>query len=701
MRSAKETSIDNEERGSKEFACRVKEFHEDYCSSLRASTRWSRITRSVATYFSESNGDDTEIQSGGAQGELTILKPGEYRSLTQSQLNIITQNAPAYEAGAMTSDVQAVEGARLAQTVLSHYLRFKRLDSYRVARAEIAAVCGESVLHVPWDKTAGRKALAGAEEGSPAQAEGEFVFETVPPWRAAYDGLSPDKTRPRAFALLVPRNRYDFAAQFPEHKDAILKASAFDEGMGDFGSAETLSPEVAKDYIAVLYYYAERSADCAEGRQAIVLFDGEDVLEDMPLDYKRCPAFRLAPCERIVGIGGHTNNFDLLPISEAFSAEISIELSNHATFGGQMIAVARGSGVKPHQLGNGMSAIEYDAAGGTNPPPIALQLCQTPKEVSAMTDRLRAMGERILAVSAASRGESVEGDSGSKSALLANAAEQYATSFHQNLARSDEDVGQHLIDTLQVKATVPRIVSLSGKANTAAAREFTGKDLQGVAYICVRAKTPMLDTPDGREAVAQVGLKLPGGLTTFPQYLEFLQTGRHTPHYEGPIADVPLIERENEELLDLNGPLPLVAPTDQHMEHYKGHAKLYSDPEVRRNGALMARIDEHQKLHEERLSKGNPQYAGDIALLMTGQKPLPSPEELNPPKGPPPGPMPPKPPGPPGPPGAGAPPMPPGAPPVNGGPPPGKQPGMPSMPAMPTIPGASGPSGPPPAQAQG
>ncbi len=687
---ARDKSIANE-KGEK-LAARVHEFFTAHCETLKGTKRWSRITRSVGAYYSESDGDETEIQSGGAQGELTLLKPNEYRSLTQSQLNTITQHPPAYEAGAKTSDVKAVEGARLAQMILNHYLRFKRLDNIRVRRAEVAAVCSESFLHAPWDTALGRKALASAD-GESAEAEGDFLFEVAGPWDCAIDYLSPDRTRPRQACFRAARNRYDLAAKYTKHKDAILKAEAFREGLDDFGGhTDVTSPESADDYVAVLYYYCERTTDCPEGREAMI-FDEKIVLEAGPLSYARCPVFRLAPCERIVGPGGHTNNFELLPLTEAFAAEVSVIISNHATFAGQQIAIHKGTGVKPHHLGNGMNSLEWDSGGQNLPPPQALTLCATPPEVFEMANLLRGMGERQLAVSAATRGESVEGDSGSKSALLANAAEKFATSFYTALAGSDEDVGEHIIDTTRRRATVPRMVSIAGKANTAAAREFTGVDLEGVAFVTVRARDPVLDTVEGREWMAPHLLKLQGGITTGEQFKEFMTTGRYTPMYEGPIADVPLIERENEELLDPTKPLPLVAPTDQHTEHYKGHAKLYADPEVRRNQELMARIDQHVQMHEMRLTKGSPEYAGDIALLMTGQRPLPSPEELAGGKN---GGAPPVK-------GAAAPPMPPGAPPANDNAalPSGGPPKMPGMPSMPTDPSTGRPAGPPPAQAQG
>ncbi len=690
MASQRDISLANEQPYSRELASGVREYFSDYTNALSASRRFKRIKRSVQKYYSESGGDETEIQSGGTNGELTLLTPNEYRSLTQSQLNIITQNPPAFEAGAMNRDIRSVRASKLAQIVLNHYLRFKRLDNLRVRRAEIAAVTSESFVHAPWDPGAGRKALVNAE-GTGTQSEGDILFEVVAPWDCAYDWLSPDRTRARQFVVRVPRNRWDLAAQYPKHREAILAADSFSEGLDDFGTAsELMGQQTTKDYVGVLYYYCERTPDRPNGRQAVV-FDEDLVLDDNDLQYERCAVFRLAPAERIVGAGGHTNNFELMPITEAYAAELSIIISNHATFGNQVIAIHKGTGVKPHFLGNGLNGLEWDSQGGMAPPPQALTLCATPKEVFDMTQLLRSTGERFLAVSAASRGESVEGDSGSKSALLAAAAEQFATSFAQALSRSDEDIGMHIIDTLRRHATVPRLISMAGKGSADAAREFVGSDLNGVHSVSVRARTPMLDTPEGRERMLPNLLKIQGGITTGEQLQEFVETGRYTPTYEGPLADTGLIARENDELIDGNAPMPIVAPSDQHAEHYKEHSKLHKDPEVRRDPDLMKRIDQHLAMHEAYLTPTSPQFQ-PIPLLLTGQQPMPPQEQLAAGGGP-------ADPTATGAPGSATPPMPAGAPANDngGGPPVGN---MPSMPSMPVDPSSGRPPMQAPAQAQ-
>jgi ActR/RegA family two-component response regulator len=320
---------------------------------------------------------------------------------------------------------------------------------------------------------------------------------------------------------------------------------------------------------------------------------------------------------------------------------------------------------------------------------MSLNLLATPKEVPDFAQTLKREMETLAAISASNRGEASSAtSSGSKEALLHSAAQQFATSFHQALLRSDEDLGQHIIDAMKVHARTERLIVITGKAQSHAARKFTTDELKHVHLVTVRAPSAIRDTPMGRYESAKDLMKLKNGIETAAQYMTFQHTGRLEELYEGDLSEMILIRREGEELRDMKLEAPIIAPTDLHALHVTEHRALYADPQVRRGGKeLVARIWAHIQAHENALTPGHPEYAGDGVLLITGQKPLPAPQPPQPPQmgggGPGPGPAGPRPPGP-GPGGPGGPPggpRPPGPP---GGP--GAAPGMPPMPKLPIVP---------------
>src|SRR5206468_107766 len=149
-------------------------------------------------------------------------------------------------------------------------------------------------------------------------------------------------------------------------------------------------------------------------------------------------------------------------------------------------------------------------------------------------------------------------------------------------------------------------------------------------------------------------------LTRPEQYFQVLNTGRLDSMYEGEMAELLNIKRENEMLMD--GDVPQALSIDKHSEHIMEHKAVLSDPDLRNDPTLVKNTLDHIQQHIDLLRHTDPGL-----LQLIGETPLPPPP---PPPGsqPPPGMMPP------------------------GGPPPGMPQGGP-----PPSPGP-GPNGPPPPQ---
>ncbi len=145
---------------SSDFAAEAIARFTAHIDDLKRSHRHERMRRSWLMYYSKSRDggwDDTEVQAAGPNGEMTLIRPNEYASLLQNQLNLVTQSPPAYNCVAVNSDSDSLADAIRGNGILDYYMRVFHLDDLRVERAEIAMLMGESHLHARWDPTAGKE----------------------------------------------------------------------------------------------------------------------------------------------------------------------------------------------------------------------------------------------------------------------------------------------------------------------------------------------------------------------------------------------------------------------------------------------------------------------------------------------------------------------------------------------------------------
>lgn len=197
--------------------------------------------------------------------------------------------------------------------------------------------------------------------------------------------------------------------------------------------------------------------------------------------------------------------------------------------------------------------------------------------------------------------------------------------------------------------------------------QYYGFTLQEEPHFLLGDFTVTHNTAAGRLQEAQDLLQ--NKLITNPQhYFEVITTGNIETLYEHETTQILLIRGENEDLID--GKIPPVMLTDQHVNHIKEHATCLDSPDARQDPSIVSAVTQHIQKHVDMLKTANPEL-----LQVLGQTPLP-PDNAPPGAGGPPGaagPHPPggptPPPGPQGPPPNGGPPKPPGPPMPPGGPP--------------------------------
>jgi hypothetical protein len=183
------------------------------------------------------------------------------------------------------------------------------------------------------------------------------------------------------------------------------------------------------------------------------------------------------------------------------------------------------------------------------------------------------------------------------------------------------------------------MVTISGVANKAEAKQFKNTDIDGIDRVIVEDGNPLTQTLAGRIQVAQDLVQ--AGLATKEEYLNVLMTGQLEPVYQFENAQVMRIKEENEQMQ--KGKPVKAMSTDNHPLDIREHIVLLNSPEVRNdpnpNNPIKLAVTQHVLEHLNMWSSIDPRLG--VAL---GISPAPPPPAMN---GMPPG-MPPPPPGAPG-----------------------------------------------------
>jgi hypothetical protein len=190
-------------------------------------------------------------------------------------------------------------------------------------------------------------------------------------------------------------------------------------------------------------------------------------------------------------------------------------------------------------------------------------------------------------------------------------------------------------------ATIPRLISLTGRGNQMFVKEFVGDDISSIKKVRILTSNPMMNTIGGRADIAEKMLQ--NGMIKNPaEYFLVLEGAPPEIMYQNDLSQEDLIHRENEALLD--GRPVIALKTDDHAAHIMHHAATLNDPMVRLNNPRVENILAHMSEHEALAKQMDPFLAG---MISTGKMPqVPPPTGQGGPAIPPPGNAPPGPSGP-------------------------------------------------------
>jgi len=610
-------------RKSEQAAAAVLAKATSYYSQIKSNAYVTKLANMYKFYygnFNKSSAENHSISFTGEEGELVSIPVNMFRNLARHVINIITAQRPVLEAKAINTDYKSLSQTYLANGILDYYMREKNLETIIHDAVEMATVMGSSYIGMEWNATSGASHDFDPETGEHSY-EGEMEFTLHDPLSVVVDGTKENFHSQEWVLVRSFQNRHNVAAKYPEFREKILalptKNQIYSYRLETFSNDDT-------DDIPIFKFYHKQTEAMPEGRYMLFVSD-DVVLLDVPLPYREIPVFRLAPANIMGTPYGYSDMFDVYPIQEAINATYSTILTNQNAFGVQNLFVPRGADLIQQSLPGGLNIVE----GNSKPEP--LQLTATSPETFKFAEMLNSLGEMQSGINSVTRGDPAASlRSGNSLALVQSMSLQYQNTFQRNYVRFLEDLGSNLIEILKDFANTPKMIAIVGRNKRSFMKEFTGDMISDVRRVVVDVGNPLAKTIAGRLEIANnlANMKL---IKTPEQYFAVMETGRVDTLYEADMQDIFLIKRENEDMLE--GKDVMADILDRHSLHIMEHRSVISDPDLRSNPELTAKVRRHIQEHIDMLRNVNPDL-----LMLIKEQPL-NPQAMAGAPGLPPGPM--------------------------------------------------------------
>jgi len=606
---------------------------DDYHEHMGITGRRSILQRTYEYYY-QGMIRQARLRKGGQEDEYTIIGINHFRNLLQHILTQTIQQRPTPEPKAGNTDHKSMSQAIVASGILEHYNRQMKLERNTDKAAEEALVLSEAYVSVEWD------ALSGEDYADTKL--GDIEVNNFNATTVAYDFTQPDPSHRDWIITVRFRNKYDYAARFPELADRIVKVSREKEqlqnrylGVYDYEDS---------NMIPVFRFYHKKTPSVPEGR-FVEFLNGSLVTLEGPLPTKGVQVYRIVPDEQEGSAHPYTIAFDLLPMQEALDGLYSTILTNQATFGVQLISMPNGAGVGVENIVAGMKLLKYDSKAGK---PEAMNLTNTPAEIFKFAEMLVRLMEMIAGIPSLMRGQPDSNiKSGAYAALISSQALEFNSKYQKSYIQLLEDVYTGVIDILKDNADKPRLITIAGKANRSYMKQFTKDEIVNIDRVTVNVGNPLSRTTAGKLQIADSLLER-GMIKTPEEYIQLVTTGELEPLYEADQAQLMLIRAENEKLSDEKEQVtqqPKVDPatgqpildaitgqpiiedvstvpsiiTDDHMLHIREHMVVLASPEARMTPGVVKNTLAHLREHMDLL------FSGDPILALMGQPQLGAP----------------------------------------------------------------------------
>lgn len=537
------------------------------------------------------------INPVGSKLQMQSISMDDYPNLLRNILVLTTSQMPSMQTMCSNGDEKTLEQNKISQSILDYETRAHRTNDYIVQSGEDALWGGEGFIYKGWNPNLGDEVAPDADPETLAPAMdadgqqktlhvGDWEFENLTCLDVIRDCDELSYASCQWVTVRRFQNKWDLIAQYPQHREAIQRASwaLTDRRNTKFGYTAINH----RDLVPTFEFFHDKTLAVPMGRQTLLL-DADTVLFDGPLAYDRRPVYRCAYAELRNNPFAWTVGYSLLPLAEANNRLTSTLLTNVATFGVTRVLNPRGANISLQALAENLSVIDYSPVGPTGGKPEVLQMNNPMDQHTG--DLLKFMNQKMetyVSIPASMRGQLPKEEmSGAAMAMQASVALQFSSGFQKSIIRVLEDLGTGMVNDLKAFASAPRQALIVGKNDQGYLRAYDKKDFDGIDRVVVAAGNPLLNTTAGKVNLADQLLQngmLPQGEAGAMKYIQVMNQGKLEPETMYLQSEYMAIQQDKEDLL--GGKMPMIQLTDNHPLRMQEVNVLNNNPIIRGNPQL-------------------------------------------------------------------------------------------------------------------
>lgn len=521
-----------------------------------------------------SQGTTNQMQRGGEEGELALIRINHCRSLVRKQIAMISNAKFDRRPRASSDEYDSLHATEQCGYALDHYVKSGGLELRRLERIESASTLGVGLTHYGWDSTLGKEHATDPDTKRIVYT-GDVSATNVLPWDLICDPWKPWKEQRHCIVRFPKVNRWELAAKYPKFASEILDSPA-QTIVPFFTPVSTAYDGPTPDDTEIFVFYHVRSSipGLERGRQSVVLGSGV-VVDDGPLDIGRLPICRITEAEVMGSPFGYPSFWEYTGIQELYDSLQSIVATNQSTFGAQNLVVKTGVDPRPVQLGGGLAVyVCNDPEKDVRP----LQLTKSPAEIFPHMQTLKGDMTELAGLASVDLGQA-QGDrqSGSALALLSSQSIRNASPYQTSDVEGLKDEAQIVLRFLRSKATRPITIGITERGQSGQSsyeKAITGADLGDVDSVDIELDNPLMQTPEGRIAALQTLAQLKIAITS-EMAMSVIKYGNFNVVTDSTTKEEQRIKLENKQIT--RGQTPRALLSDDHMRHCRDHTQTMSD----------------------------------------------------------------------------------------------------------------------------
>lgn len=661
----------------RDIAARLVDRRQRFEKYVKSSGLYELWRKGYKFYHSQSGDGSTSFEVGlrGPKGKFAVLRIDHFRSIVRRWVSLAHSQRSTMQPIAKFTGYDSELQVKVCSKMIDHWMQHAKLEAALEETVELASFLGAAYEEQCWDPLGGDVALPASTEGliKEAQPTPGTPPPAGPPTQGAPGSPAALKTgtlKVNTYTpldlILDPRKRnadLDWCItrrQVNKH-DLIARHASGNPALGDLIGGTGLDKtelsfdlnvigdreSMDSDDVTLYTFWHERTDAVPDGKRVEFLSANVLLSNDTLGKYRRIPVKRLAPADIKNTPFGFTEAWLMIAPQEASDVLASIQLSNARTFGAGMVIAPKSSGLTPSDIGQGLKMLEYTPINGMKPE--KFELPSTPREVPEMRKNLTSEAGTIMGVNDVNRGVAQASlESGSALALVATQGVESATPFQKRIARYQEDALYDTVTINQDFLTAEMQLPIIGE-NLARLQKFSGKSIDQIIRVEVKAVNPMSRTMAGRLEMAKLLAERYPDKVSPAQFFRVAESGEWKEITEAPAAEESNISRENEMLsrgigpppfkidpmtgqpvLDIDGKpvregLPGVEYvraliTDDPIKHVMQHRMVLDSPAARDNPQVVQATLDHIEEHEDKYADLTLKRPGLLQIL--GLEPL-------------------------------------------------------------------------------